>query len=161
MLTNCDAFENFPPTWFVPLFIAAKRPALTALLMAPMRLRPVRHSPLAFGLLLRRPRDPELTRHWVTPAMTDRGIRGDIARFARGVDRKALTAAAPRLGHFDGPVRIVWGTADRCFTLATARRLSAAFPHAELVEVPGVSTFVSVDAPAAVADSIAAVAAAG
>jgi pimeloyl-ACP methyl ester carboxylesterase len=154
VLTNCDAFENFPPRMFVPLFEAAKRPRLTAALLAPMRLRALRHSPMAFGLLMRRPRDAELTRHWITPALTDRRIRADIARFARNVDRTALVTAAPRLADFPGPVRVVWGTADRCFTLATARRLSAAFSDGQLIEVPGVSTFVSVDAPAAVADAI-------
>jgi pimeloyl-ACP methyl ester carboxylesterase len=157
VLTNCDAFENFPPKMFVPLFIAARRPALTKILLTPMRLRLLRHSPLAFGLLLRRPRDPELTRHWVMPAMTDRRIRDDIARFARGLDRTSLVIAAPRLRDFTGRARIVWGTADRCFTLATARRLAAAFANGELVEVPDVSTFVPVDAPAAVAGSIIAV----
>jgi pimeloyl-ACP methyl ester carboxylesterase len=157
VLTNCDAFENFPPKVFVPLFLAAKRPRLTSILLAPMRLRLVRHSPLAFGLLLRRPRDPDLTRHWVTPAMTDHRIRNDIARFAKGLDRNSLVVAAPRLREFTGPARIVWGTADRCFTLATGRRLAAAFANGELVEVPDVSTFVSVDAPTAVADSIIAV----
>ena len=30
VLTNCDAFENFPPRTFVPLFLAAKRTWLTA-----------------------------------------------------------------------------------------------------------------------------------
>jgi hypothetical protein len=105
-----------------------------------MRLRLLRHSPLAFGLLLRRPRDPELTRHWVMPAMTDRRIRDDIARFARGLDRTSLVTAAPRLRDFTGRARIVWGTADRCFTLATARRLAAAFANGELVEVPDVSS---------------------
>ena len=89
--------------------------------------------------------------------MTDGRIRADIARFARGVDRTALVAAAPRLRQFDGPTRIVWGRADRCFTIANARRLAAAFAHADLTEVPDVSTFVSVDAPAAVADAIVAV----
>ena len=48
----------------------------------------------------------------------------------------------------------MWGTADRCFTPATGRRLAAAFAHSELVEVPDVSTFVSIDAPDVVADSI-------
>ncbi len=118
-----------------------------------MRFRVVRHSPLAFGLLLRRPRDAELTRHWITPAMTDGRIRQDIARFARGLDRNALVDAAPRLREFDGPVRMVWGTADRCFTVAPA---AASPPRSdgELVEVPGVSTFVPIDAPDAVADAI-------
>jgi len=154
VLTNCDAFENFPPKAFLPLFVAARHPWLTRLLLQPMRLRAVRHSPLGFGLLLRRPRDPARTRHWVRPALTDRRIREDIARFARGVDRRELVDVATRLHRFTGPVRVVWGTADRCFTLDTARRLVDVFPDAELVEVPDVSTFVPVDRPEAVADAI-------
>jgi pimeloyl-ACP methyl ester carboxylesterase len=154
VLTNCDAFENFPPKVFLPLFQAAKRPRLTAILLAPMRLRLLRHSPLAFGLLMRRPHDPDLTRHWLTPAMTDRRIRHDIARFARGLDRNALLAASPRLRDFNGPARIIWGTADRCFTLTTAQRLAAAFANGELIEVPDVSTFVPVDEPGAVTDAV-------
>jgi pimeloyl-ACP methyl ester carboxylesterase len=154
VLTNCDAFENFPPTMFVPLFGAAKHPWLTSALLAPMRVRALRHSPLGFGLVMRRPRDAELTRRWVTPALTDRRIRADIARFARGLDRHALVAAAPRLRDFAGPARLVWGTADRAFTVETGRRLADAFADGQLVEVPDVSTFVPVDAPAAVADAI-------
>jgi pimeloyl-ACP methyl ester carboxylesterase len=123
-----------------------------------MGLRAIRHSPLAYGMLLRRPRDGALTRGWVEPARTDRAIRGDIARFARHLDRQALVEAAPRVGSFTGPVRVVWGTADRNFTLASGARLADAFEHGELVEVPGVSTFVPVDEPAAVADAVVAVA---
>jgi len=154
VLTNCDAFENFPPKAFVPLFAAARHPWLTALLLTQTRLRLVRHSPMAYGLLMRRPRPRELTRAWIDPAVTDGRIRGDIARFARGVDRNALVDIASRLGEFGGPVRIVWGTADRCFHLDTAERLAAAFADATLVEVPDVTTFVSIDAPAAVADEV-------
>jgi len=154
VLTNCDAFENFPPAMFLPLFVAARHPVLTSVLLAPMRVRALRHSPLGFGLVMRRPRDAELTRHWVTPALTDRRIRADIARFARSLDRHALVAAAPRLRDFGGPTRIVWGTADRAFTAATGRRLADAFTDSQLIEVPGVSTFVPIDAPEAVADAI-------
>jgi pimeloyl-ACP methyl ester carboxylesterase len=151
VLTNCDAFENFPPRFFVPMFWAARHPRLTVALTAPLRIRVLRHSPLGFGLLMRRPRDPDLTRDWITPAATDRRIRADIARFARSLDRTALVAASPRLADFDGPVRIVWGTADRFFTLETARRLTDAFADASLTEVPEVSTFVAVDDPPAIA----------
>jgi pimeloyl-ACP methyl ester carboxylesterase len=154
VLTNCDAFENFPPRMFVPLFLAAKRTWLTALLLAPMRFRLVRSSPLAYGTLMRRPRDAELTRHWVTPALADRRIRADIARFARAVDRGALVEAAPRLRDVTAPTLVVWGTDDRNFTLETGRRLAAAFGDGQLIEVPDVSTFVSVDEPEAVAAAI-------
>ena len=158
VLTNCDAFENFPPKMFVPLFVAAKRTWLTNFLLAPMRLRFMRHSPMAYGLLLRRPRDGALTRRWVTPAMTDPAIRGDIARFARALDRRSLVVAAPRLRDFHGPAHLVWGTADRCFTLKSARQLAAAFDDATLTEVADVSTFVSIDAPEAVANAIVSIA---
>jgi len=159
VLTNCDAFEHFPPTMFVPLFAAAKHPWLTKALVAPMRWRAMRHSPTAYGMLLRRPRDGALTAGWVSPARTDRRIRHDIARFARGVDRRSLVDAEPRLRRFDGPVRIVWGTADRNFKRSFAERLAATFPKATLVEVPDVSTFVPIDAPDAVATAIVEVAA--
>ena len=51
----------------------------------------------------------------------------------------------------------MWGTDDRNFTLETGRRLAAAFADGELIEVPDVWTFVSVDEPDAVAAAIAAV----
>jgi len=154
VLTNCDAFENFPPKAFVPLFHIAKHPLLTKAMLAPTRLRAIRHSPLAYGLLLRAPRDAEMTRRWIAPSLGDRAIRDDIARFARAFDGKALVAIAPALRKFTGPTRIVWGTSDRCFTLSSARRLADAFADARLIEVPEATTFVSIDAPDAVAAAI-------
>jgi len=154
VLTNCDAFENFPPKAFVPLFHIAKHPLLTKAMLAPTRLRAIRHSPLAYGLLLRAPRDAEMTRRWIAPSLGDRAIRDDIARFARAFDGKALVAIAPALREFTGPTRIVWGTSDRCFTLSSARRLADAFADARLIEVPEATTFVSIDAPDAVTAAI-------
>ena len=154
VLTNCDAFENFPPKAFVPLFHIAKHPLLTKAMLAPTRLRAIRHSPLAYGLLLRAPRDAEMTRRWIAPSLGDRAIRDDIARFARAFDGKALVAIAPALHEFAGPTRIVWGMSDRCFTLSSARRLADAFADARLIEVPEATTFVSIDAPDAVTAAI-------
>ena len=37
VLTNCDAFENFPPPAFKPMIAAAKTPGGLKALMAPMR----------------------------------------------------------------------------------------------------------------------------
>ena len=154
VLTNCDAFENFPPKAFVPLFHIAKHPLLTKAMLAPTRLRAIRHSPLAYGLLLRAPRNAEMTRRWIAPSLGDRAIRDDIARFARAFDGKALVAIAPALREFTGPTRIVWGMSDRCFTLSSARRLADAFADARLIEVPEATTFVSIDAPDAVTAAI-------
>jgi pimeloyl-ACP methyl ester carboxylesterase len=154
VLTNCDAFEHFPPRFFVPLFVAARSRAAVWSLAQQTRLRAVRHSPLAFGSLLNRPVARELTRGWIQPILDSPAIRRDVNRFARGLQRTELVDAATWLGRFPGPVRIVWGTRDKHFTVDLGRRLAAAFPGAQLDEVPDATTFVSIDRPDAVADAV-------
>jgi pimeloyl-ACP methyl ester carboxylesterase len=154
VLTNCDAFEQFPPRFFVPLFVAARSRAAVWLVAQQTRLRALRHSPLAFGSLLNRPIDPDLTRGWIQPVLDSADVRRDVTRFARGIQRTELVDAATWLGRFSGPVRLVWGTRDKHFTLALGRRLAAAFPDARLDEVPDATTFVSIDRPEAVADAV-------
>jgi pimeloyl-ACP methyl ester carboxylesterase len=160
VLTNCDAFDKFPPFPFNALFTLMRtRLSVTALLttMVPTAMR---HSPLGFGLLADK-LDPELTASWLHPARTDRRIAGDFAALARGIGRTDLTDVAARLHRFTKPVTVVWGLDDRCFTPALGRRLAALFPDAKFVEVPGASTFVPLDDPDAVSDAIAQTAGAG
>ena len=154
VFTNCDVLENFPPKLFVPVFLAARHRALLWTLLQPMRLTAIRHSPVAFGPLLRKPRDGQLTRGWLAGALGDVRIRRDIVRFARGLDRGALVAIAPQLRSFAKPVRLVWGMRDRWFSPASGHRLAALFDDATFVEVPDATTFVSVDRPDAVAAAI-------
>jgi pimeloyl-ACP methyl ester carboxylesterase len=147
VLTNCDAFTNFPPAPFGLLFKAFRSPTAIRALMAPMRAVAVRHSPAGFGLLVNQPLDADQTRAWVEPCLTDPAIRRDTARFAQKVDPDALNAASKRLGSFDGPALLVWGAADRFFKLDFARRLSATFTDARLVEVADGRTFIPHDEP--------------
>ena len=160
VLTNCDGFETFPPAFFKPVFHLARRRSGVWAMCQAMRLKALRHSPLAFGQLLRSPRSANLTRGWAQPALSDPAIRHDVARFARQVRGDELVDAASWLGSFDGPCRIVWGARDRHFTAKLGARIAAAIPGATLIEVPQATTFVSIDAPALVADSIRQVAAA-
>jgi pimeloyl-ACP methyl ester carboxylesterase len=154
VLTNCDAFEQFPPRFFVPLFVAARSRAAVWFVAQQTRLRAVRHSPLAFGPLLNRPRSAKLTRSWIQPILDNAAIRRDVMRFARGMKRTELVEAATWLGRFSRPVRLVWGTRDKHFTIKLGQRLAAAFPQAQLDEVPDATTFVSVDRPDAVANAV-------
>ena len=154
VLTNCDGFEQFPPRFFVPLFVAARFRPMVWFLAQQIRLRAVRHSPLAFGALLNRPRDAKLTRSWVQPILDSAAIRRDVTRFARGLRRNELIDAATWLGRFSGPVRLVWGTRDKHFSIKLGRRLAAAFPEAQLDEVPDATTFVPIDRPDAVANAV-------
>ena len=112
VLTNCDAFDSFPPRPFDLLFKAFQSTGAIRGLMVPMRAAAVRHSPAGFGLLVNEPLDARQTRAWVEPCLTDAGVREDVARFARAVDPQDLLAASNRLGGFDGPALLVWGTAD-------------------------------------------------
>jgi pimeloyl-ACP methyl ester carboxylesterase len=146
VLTNCDAFDKFPPRPFDGLIRAARHPGITRVLLMPMRSRVLRHSPLGFGLLARS-FDPELTWDWLAPAIEDAAIRSDLARFADGVKPSELLEVSERLDRFERPVRVVWGEADRVFKPAFGRRLAETFPDATYVGVLGSRTFVALDAP--------------
>src|SRR5215469_10794461 len=154
VLTNCDAFEQFPPRSLVPLFILARSRLAVWTIAQLTRLRVVRHSPLGFGPLLNSPRSASLTRGWIQPVLDSAAIRRDVTRFARGMRRTELVDAATWLGQFEGPVRIVWGTQDKQFTIGLGRRLAAAFRQARLDQVTDATTFVSIDRPDAVVSAI-------
>lgn len=153
VLTNCDAFEQFPPFPFTLVFALLRGPVSIKALAEALRLRALRHSPLGYGLLVAHP-DPRLTDSWVTPARRHAGIRRDLAALLRAVAATDLTAVGPRLGRFTKPVTLVWGQRDRCFTPQLGRRLAAAFPASTLVEVPDATTFVSLDNPGAVVEAV-------
>jgi pimeloyl-ACP methyl ester carboxylesterase len=153
VLTNCDAFDKFPPFPFNVVFATMRGPRSIRLLSKLMKVTALRHSPLGYGLLLR-PDDGALTASWVAPMSTDRRIAQNLATLLRGVAATDLVDVATRLPRFTKPVTIVWGMADRSFTPALGRRLAALFPNASMVEVPSARTFVALDAPRAVVDAI-------
>jgi pimeloyl-ACP methyl ester carboxylesterase len=156
VLANCDAFDTFPPFPFNIMFGMLQGERRMRVSLQPMKWRGFRHSPLGFGMLSNR-LDPEQTRQWVEPCLTDKAIRRDAIRFLRAMDRGELREVTERMSGFTGPVRIVWGGADRAFGPDLGRRLQGAFADAELVEVPGARTFVQLDAPEVLAEQIAAV----
>lgn len=158
VLTNCDAFDKFPPFPFTLVFALLRGPVTIKMLFEPMRLKALRHSPLGFGLLVHP--DPALTDSWLEPARRDVRIRRDLATLLRAVARTDLTDVATRLPRFTKPVTLVWGQRDKAFTPALGRRLAALFPNSTLIEVPGARTFVSLDSPASVIDAVASIGAA-
>jgi pimeloyl-ACP methyl ester carboxylesterase len=146
VLTNCDALGIFPPRKLAPLLYALRHPGLVARMAPALRSRRVRHGPLAYGPLSRKPLDPDLTASWLAP-LSGAGIRRDLAAFARHVHPRVLLSAASRFGQFTGPVRIVWGDDDQYFSTRLGRQLSEAFPHATFTTVPHGRTFLPFDDP--------------
>ncbi len=153
VLTNCDAFDKFPPFPFDAVFALLRGPVSIKMLFAQMRLKALRHSPLGFGLLIRDP-DPVLTDSWLQPCRTDARICRDLAALLRQVAKTDLTDVATALPQFSKPVTVVWGQADRCFTPSLGRRLAELFPNGTLIEVPDAKTFVALDVPATVISAI-------
>ncbi len=154
VLTNCDAFDKFPPFPFDMVFALLRGPKSIRALMTMMGPAPIRHSPLGYGLLAGNP-DPALTASWLAPSRNDSRIAGDLATLARGIAATDLIEVSSRLSRFTKPVTLVWGLGDRCFTPTLGRRLAALFPNSTFTEVPGARTFVALDEPAAVADAVA------
>jgi pimeloyl-ACP methyl ester carboxylesterase len=153
VLTNCDAFDKFPPFPFTLVFALLRGPRSIKVLFEQMRIKALRHSPLGFGLLVNP--DPQLTAAWLEPGRTDVRIRRDLARLLRAVAKTDLTDVSTRLPRFTKPVAVVWGQRDRAFTPALGRRLAALFPSSTLIEVPEARTFVSLDNPSSVIDAVA------
>lgn len=152
VLTNCDAFEVFPPPAFAYLRLLPRIPGLLALMARSMlHIPPLRRMSLAYGKLARHRLPGELLERWVTPAGRDRRIRRDAAKFIRGATPEVTLAAAVELAGFGKPIRLVWGRNDPFFTTALAERLAAALPTARLDLVDDAGTFVALDQPAALA----------
>jgi pimeloyl-ACP methyl ester carboxylesterase len=155
VLTNCDAFDTFPPFPFNLLFRLGRHPAATRAVMQGMRPARLRNGILGFGPLTKRSLSSEETLGWVQPYLGQQAVREDTARFLRGWRPRDLADVATRLDRFDRPVLLAWAPEDRFFTMSLATRLLDVFPDSRLVEVADARTFVALDQPEELARQIA------
>lgn len=159
VLTDCDAFEDFPPKMFKPLVAAAKVPGALRAGLEPMRVKASRRLPLAYGGLLKRPIPDEVMDGWVLRALADKGVMRDLRKALSGLDPAVLLDNAPKLAAFEKPVLMVWSREDKFFKVEHAHRLAKVFPDARVEELDDAYTFVSWDQPDRVAALIGAFAA--
>jgi pimeloyl-ACP methyl ester carboxylesterase len=155
VLTNCDAFELFPPPEFAPVAKVGQHSLLLLPLLAAMLLTPVRQSRLGYGRVFAAQADAAVTRSWILPALSDAGVRRDLAKVMRGMRPADTLDLATRFHAFAKPVHLIWGDDDAFFPVEVARRLAASFPVSTLTTIPGGRTFVSMDYPDEVSDVIA------
>lgn len=155
VLTNCDAFDVFPPKDFVPLVKVGAHRAMIKPLISMVKPKFLRHSRLGFGMLFAGKPDPNITRAWIEPCLRNKDIRRDAAKLMAGIKPKELLDVSTRLPSFTRPVRIVWGEADTSFKPKFAKRLADTFPNATLTFVPGGKTFIAMEFPEQVAAAIA------
>jgi pimeloyl-ACP methyl ester carboxylesterase len=155
VLTNCDAFDTFPPFPFDWLFRLARHPGAMRVALGATRVAAVRNSKLGFGWLVRRRLAPEESRGWVEPYLTDPAVRRDVASFARAWTGAELVGSAQWLGRYERPVLLAWAPGDPFFAEALRDRLRDTFPDATRVDFPGARTFVALDQPERLAAEIA------
>ena len=153
VLTNCDSFENFPPSGFAPLVKMCK---LNARLGATM-----------LGLLATGPGlnmfARSVTRHGIDigrrPAIfggfaSSGEVRRDAVRLTADLSPEHTLAATTAIGNYEKPVLVAWGDADKLFPMADAHRLVDTFPCATLQTIADSSTYVMLDQPDELAKAI-------
>jgi pimeloyl-ACP methyl ester carboxylesterase len=154
VLTNCDAFEEFPPRAFKPLVKGPARfPALVTGLAALSKIGPIRRGSMALASLTVNPIPDELLRSWVEP-LGNSGVRRDVVKVLRGIDPRYTLEAAEQLRTFAKPVLLPWGARDKFFPIQHAERLTAVFPDAHLERIENARTFVQLDAPERLAELV-------
>ena len=154
VLTNCDAYDKFPPGFFRFLFWGAHVPGFVTALYQPMRIAAMRNAPIAYGWLSKRGIPSEITAGWVRPGLEDRAVRRDAAKLLKGVSPRFTQEAATHFGEFDRPVLVAWAQEKDFFPAEYGERLARDFPHGRLERIEDSYTFVPEDQPERLAELI-------
>jgi pimeloyl-ACP methyl ester carboxylesterase len=147
VLLPSDCFEYFFPPMFKSLSLLARVPGSLRLLAALLRVRALHRLPMTFGWVTKRPLPPDVVTSYLWPVGRSAGVRRDLRKLLRAVHPRHTLAAAEKLGEFDRPVLLLWGSEEKLFPIRLARRLAAVLPDARLVEVDDTYTFISEDRP--------------
>ena len=145
VLTNCDAFDNFPPLAARPFVWGARIPGATGLFAWTLGSPTVRR--LAFKLLAKHPIPPGILTEYVESLSVNPRIRRDLRKFLLGVSPRYTTDAAASFPTFDRPVLLAWAPDDPVFPLDDAERLVERFPNARLERVEDSYALVPEDQP--------------
>lgn len=155
VLVACEAFDNFPPPPARPLAAALAVPGVAWLVMQALRVRAVRHAPMAYGGLSLGRLPDEVMDEWFAPARRSAAIRRDFVAFARSApDRTTLLDWSAELAGFAGPVLVVWAAQDRLMPAEHGPRLAELYPAGHLAVVPDAATLIPFDQPERLAELI-------
>ena len=154
VLTNCDAFDNFPPRGVkVAARLLGRAPGALALMV--LLGRSTTGMRLLVKTAAKRTPPPDVLRGYAA-GLRSAGVRRDTAKLLRGARPEFTREAAERLPGFDRPALVAWGTDDWFFPVAHARRLAELLPQGRLELIPDARTFPSEDQPERLAELIAA-----
>lgn len=157
VLTNCDAFEAFPPLALKPFKYLAYLPAGVFMLSQLLRSHFVQRMFVKLYALGKYPFEQIAFDAYFLPFATNAAIRRDLTKFLKGVAPRHTLAAARTFPQRPQPVLLAWAPEDRLlFPIRLAERLLAAFPNAQLATIDDARTFTPEDQPERLAELIAA-----
>jgi pimeloyl-ACP methyl ester carboxylesterase len=151
VICSCEAFDNVPPKGTAKaLPYIARLPGGIAAVVFPFRFDRLRRLPVTYGALSRQPVPREVMDRWFGPAIAQRAVRRDVAKYVRSSarGRRDLLAAAEALRAFDRPALVAWASENRMMPRAHGRRLAELLPQGRLVEFPDSYTLIPEDQPA-------------
>jgi len=137
-----------------PLFLRlAKLPGFEALLLASLRVGPLRRSPLVFGGCFTDAMytDGEFGELFVRPLLASPTAAAGHLALLRAIDFSFFAALGDVHARITAQVLCIWGSDDPFFPIAKARRMLRDFTRteAELIEIPDARAFPHEDHPAA------------
>lgn len=150
VLTNCDAFEVFPPKPFASLPKMIKIPGYLSLMGLMFRIKPLLTSKLVLGLLSNKLTKEDVYNNYIFEFSKNKNIRADFKKAVNAWSKNDTIEAAKQLQEFGNPVAIFWGGNDQLlFPESLGRRLSQVFSNSEFCIIDDASTYVQVDQPEA------------
>jgi pimeloyl-ACP methyl ester carboxylesterase len=153
VLTNCDAFEVFPPKKLAPLYLTARIPLLWWL-FSKLTLRPNVRKRFS-TTVAHTPPDKQLLAVLLGRFANDARVREDLRKTIASIRPQVTLEAAKRFGSFDRDVLVLWGKDDIFFPVSLGERLAKAFPRGRFQTIDDAMLFVGIDAPQVVAPAIA------
>jgi pimeloyl-ACP methyl ester carboxylesterase len=154
VLTNCDAFEHFPPKVLKPALKVMTWPGAMPVLLSPTRLASVRRRALKMMRVAKRPVEQEVVDSYGLPPLVSSGVRRDVKKLFRTTDPRYTLEAAERLREFDRPALIAWAPEDAFFPKSDAERLAEVLPDSRLEWIEDSYIFSPEDQPDRVAELI-------
>ena len=153
VLTNCDAFDVFPPFPFDCCSGSAGTRARRGRCSRRCARRRCATAGSGSAGWSTGSSTADESRAWVTPYLTDAGVRRDVTAFARAWRAEDLADVATRLPAFDKPVLLCWAPADPFFKVGWPP-VGRDVPGRPAGGVRDAMTFVSLDQPARLAEEI-------
>jgi pimeloyl-ACP methyl ester carboxylesterase len=125
-LTNCDAYDNWPPEAFKPCLAMAAAGGLRGALDAMLADKNQYRSPQALGPAYEHPEcvTDETIERYLRPFVRSEQRTRDLARFLAAFDNTQTVSIAGHLTTLTAPTLIVWGTDDVYFDVKWARWLA-------------------------------------